>query len=608
MCGLFISRKRKGIQMKHIPREFIDDLISRINIVEIINQRVPLKKKGHNYFGCCPFHNEKTASFSVNEKKQMFHCFGCGVSGTAISFLMDYDKFTFPEAIEELAQHQGLTIPYAQNSNFQESKNNNHYKRELFDLMGKITHFYQQQLTQSFAKNAQQYLDKRGLNETVIKNYQIGFSPNDWQATQNKIVTNEQERKLYDLAGMLVTNDNKRTYDRFRGRIMFPIRNRQGNVIGFGGRTIQVDDNVKYLNSPETPIFHKGQQLYGLFEALEANRNPEQLVVVEGYMDVISLAQYGVSYAVATLGTATTPEHIQLLFRATDKIIFCYDGDLAGKNAAWKALVTALPLLQDGKVVHFTFLPNNEDPDSYIRKEGLNQFENKLKNSMPLSEFLFEALLVDIDLGTSEGKSRFSAVIIPLLKQINAPYYLLSLKQELGRYLKISDLSYIEQLIQGDTKKIAIESPNINKDDKLKLTTIRVLLAILLQFPDIAKTMQIIDFKAQDKLFHLDEIVLFQEIFEYCQENDIQSTAQVLTHFQQEPFYSLLQKLEQHNFYQEEQEIPNFFKKTLAILYDDILKKRRDDLIEKGRITRLTEAEKGEIAAIILALSKKSTI
>lgn len=592
--------------MKHIPRDFIDDLVSRINIVDIVNQRVPLKKKGSNYFGCCPFHHEKTASFSVSEKKQMFHCFGCGVSGTAISFLMDYDRLTFPEAIEELAQQQGLTVPYEHNNATQSSTPSLNNRRELFDLMGKITRFYQHQLTQPLAQSAQQYLTQRGLNEKIIKDYQLGFSPNDWLATQNQVVKNEKERKLYDLAGMSVTNENKRTYDRFRGRIMFPIRNRQGNVIGFGGRTIQADDNVKYLNSPETVLFHKGQQLYGLFEALEVNRNPEQLVIVEGYMDVISLAQYGLSYAVATLGTATTPEQIQLLFRATDKVIFCYDGDLAGKRAAWKALITALPLLQDGKVIHFAFLPEAEDPDSCIRKEGLAQFEQRLANSLPLSQFLFESLLTNVDLGTSEGKSKFIAGILPLLQQIKAPYYLLSLKQTLGRYLNISDLAYLDQLIKNNQKVVPLGQSQ-KQTEQLALTPVRILLAILLQYPEVAQQTQIFNFRAQTQLADFEEVLFFQDLFEYCQTHSIRSTAQLLTHFQQDSFYPLLKQLEQSNFHQEEEDIPHFFTKTLSVLYEDLLKKRRDNLITKGRITQLSIAEKEEIAEIILALSKKGT-
>lgn len=593
--------------MKHIPRDFIDDLISRVNIVEVIGQSVTLKKKGHNYFGCCPFHHEKTPSFSVNEKKQLFHCFGCGVSGTALSFLMDYNRLSFVEAIEELAQKQGLTIPYEQrNYGTNAPSKPHHSRRELFELMARITRFYQHQLAnESFA---QQYLIQRGLSEKVIKDYQLGFSPNDWHTTQNNIAKNEAERKLYDLAGMLVTNDSGKSYDRFRGRIMFPIRSRQGNVIGFGARTIQQNDNVKYLNSPETPIFHKGQQLYGLFEALEANRNPQQLLVVEGYMDVISLAQYGISYAVAALGTATTPDHFPLLFRATDKIIFCYDGDLAGKRAAWKALTTALPLLQDGKVIHFVFLPENEDPDSCIRKEGINEFEMRLNKSLPLSQFLFESLLKNIDLGSSEGKSKFIAQIIPLLQQVKAPYYLLSFKQELGNYLGISDLVHIDRLIAQKSSSFYQPIKQDNRtENAFELTTIRILLATLIQYPELANNVQVINISEQAKIYQLNDVLLFMHLFEFCQQHKIQSTAQILTAFQESDVYPLLNQLAILDVYQKEDEISQFFKKTLSILYDEILKKRRDKLLAKSRTIHLTDDEKEEIAKIILALSKKVT-
>lgn len=596
--------------MKHIPREFIDDLLSRVNIVDVIGQSVTLKKKGQNYFGCCPFHNEKTASFSVNEKKQMFHCFGCGVSGSVISFLMDNNRLTFPEAIELLAEQQGLPIPYTKTSKNTPFSPSTSLRRPLFELMARITQFYQQQLTLPNAQIARDYLQHRGLSDQIIAHYKLGYSPNDWQTTRLQVVKDEAESRLYLTAGMQVVNDNKKSYDRFRGRIMFPIRDRQGHVIGFGGRALQADDQVKYLNSPDSDLFHKGQQLYGLFEALELHKNPAQLVVVEGYMDVIALAQYGITYAVAALGTATTPDHFRLLFRATDVVTFCYDGDGAGQRAAWKALLVALPLLQDGKTIQFVFLPESEDPDSCIRKEGQAAFEQRLQNSMPLSQFLFRTLLQTIDLGTAEGKSKFIASAVPLLKQINAPYYQLSFKQEFAHYLKLTELSEIDQLMQTQSNPIKTQ-PKMAQiaSTSSMLTTSNLLLATVLQYPSlVSKKAVAIDFKSQMTLSEQDPLALYQMLVDYCMAHSPQNTAQILTQFEEAPYFGLLQAMAFLELHQEEQHIERFYEGLLLKSMDDLLKTRRDHLIAKQHQSPLTAEEKQEIAQIILALSENNTM
>ena len=588
-----------------IPRDFILDLIARASILDVISKRVKMKKKGNNYFGCCPFHDEKTASFSLNEKKQIYYCFGCGASGSVVNFLMQYERLSFPEAIEELASMQGIQVPYTDNDNNQmaqskqiESRN---IRRDLYTLMAKITNFYQQQLALSTSIDAHKYLEQRGLNTEIIARYKIGYAPSSSQLTFQHIVKTKNEAELYDKAGMSVNSDRGNRFDRFRGRIMFPIRDRQGNVIAFGGRTI-INDSAKYLNSPETPIFHKGFQLYGLYEALETNRNPKQLIIVEGYMDVVSLAQYGIDYAVAALGTATSEEHIKLLFRATDSVIFCYDGDNAGRNAAWRALNVLLPCLIDGKEIIFTFLPQDEDPDSFVRKVGKTGFEDYLKTAPNLSKFLFDELLKQVDLKTPEGKAKLSSLALPLLDQIKAKAFRLNLLQQLGRYLGLLDLSQIEQLMQSNRQKYESKISKTVPIAQMKLTTMRILIGLLLQYPNLAQLVSDINAIGQVKMAGID---IFIELLELCQRYPNITTAQILTECLERPFYKQLSRLATWEFHYQDDDIESIFTHTLKELYDNILAQRQDELIAKERVSGLSTAEKKELATLILVLSKK---
>ena len=467
--------------------------------------------------------------------------------------------------------------------------------------MAKITDFYQQQLALSTSKDAHMYLDQRGLNQEIITRYKIGYAPNEWRLTSQNVVKTKAETKLYNQAGMLVTNDSGNQYDRFRGRIMFPIRDRQGNVIAFGGRTI-VNDSAKYINSPETPIFHKGFQLYGLYEAQEVNRNPEQLIVVEGYMDVVSLAQYGVDYAVAALGTSTSEEHIKLLFRATDSVIFCYDGDNAGRSAAWRALNVLLPCLIDGKEITFAFLPQDEDPDSFVRKVGKDGFEDYVKNSPNLSEFLFDELLKQVDLKTAEGKAKLSSLAIPLLEQVKAKVFRLNLLQKLGRYLGLLDISQIEQLIAANQNKSENKPIEAVSAPQMKLTTMRILIGLLLQYPNMAKMVADINVMRQVNLAGID---IFIELLELCQQYPNITTAQILTECTSRPFYKQLSRLATWEYHYQDDEIDSIFSHTLKELYDNILAQRQDELIAKERVSGLNTAEKKELATLILVLSKK---
>ncbi|MCX8648866.1 DNA primase [Gilliamella sp. B2776] len=587
-----------------IPRDFILDLIARTSILDVISKRVKMKKKGNNYFGCCPFHDEKTASFSLNEKKQIYYCFGCGASGSVVNFLMQYERLSFPEAIEELASMQGIRVPYTDNNNqIDQSKQieSRNIRRDLYTLMAKITNFYQQQLALSTSIDAHKYLEQRGLNREIIARYKIGYAPNSSQLTFQNIVKTKNEAELYDKAGMSVNNDRGNRFDRFRGRIMFPIRDRQGNVIAFGGRTI-INDSAKYLNSPETPIFHKGFQLYGLYEALEANRNPKQLIIVEGYMDVVSLAQYGIDYAVAALGTATSEEHIKLLFRATDSVIFCYDGDNAGRSAAWRALNVLLPCLIDGKEISFAFLPQDEDPDSFVRKIGNSGFEDYLNTASNLSKFLFDELLKQVDLKTPEGKAKLSSLALPLLDQIKAKAFRLNLLQQLGRYLGLLDLSQIEQLMQSNRQKYEIKSQESAPIAQMKLTTMRILIGLLLQYPNLAQLVSNINAIGQVKMAGID---IFIELLELCQRYPNINTAQILTECLERPFYRQLSRLSTWEFHYQDDDIESIFTHTLKELYDNILAQRQDELIAKERVSGLSTAEKKELATLILVLSKK---
>ncbi|MEN2828982.1 DNA primase [Mannheimia haemolytica] len=423
-----------------IPRSFIDDLIARTDIVEVINSRVKLKKAGRDYQACCPFHHEKTPSFSVSQSKQFYHCFGCGVHGNVITFLMDYDKLEFPEAIEELAAMHGLEVP-RENVIQRDGKPQANFKtkRNLYELMEAVAKFYQQNLSHQI--EPQSYLQQRGLSEEIIERFEIGFAPNAFDAALRTFGQSQEDiQKLLD-TGVLTKNDSGRIYDKFRNRVMLPIRDKRGRVIAFGGRVLPNDEQgAKYMNSPETVIYHKGSELYGLYQALKVNETPDYLFVVEGYMDVVALAQFGVDNAVASLGTATTGEQIQQMFRCTEQIVCCYDGDRAGRDAAWRALENALPYLQDGRQLKFIFLPDGEDPDTFVRSQGKEGFEQYVaQNAKPLSDFLFDSLLADVDLSSKEGKSKLAALAVPLINRIPGEMLRVYLRNILGQKLGILD-------------------------------------------------------------------------------------------------------------------------------------------------------------------------
>ena len=392
-----------------IPQDFIDDLVARADIVEVVGRRVPLKKAGREFKACCPFHDEKTPSFTVSPSKGFYHCFGCGAHGTAIGFLMEFDHMDFVDAIESLAQSMGVDVPRSESD-----KPAQRYD-ELFALTSKVEKHWQRALKDH--QPAVDYLKTRGIDGATAQRFGIGYAPDGWSNILDKYGKNNDAIDRLLATGLVIRKDNGRHYDRFRDRLMFPIRDARGRAIGFGGRILG-DGEPKYLNSPETVLFHKGRELYGLWEARQALRNIEQLVVVEGYMDVVALAKHGIDFAVATLGTATTAEHLNRLFRLTENVAFCFDGDRAGREAAWRALETALPHVREGRQIRFVFLPDGHDPDTYVNEHGADGFLDALANGLLLSDFLIDELASKVDLGSVDGKARLAELARPLIAKI----------------------------------------------------------------------------------------------------------------------------------------------------------------------------------------------
>jgi DNA primase len=422
-----------------IPDSFKQDLLNRVDIVDVVSRYVQLKKGGANYLGLCPFHSEKSPSFSVSPAKQFYHCFGCGVHGNAIGFLMEYASMGYVDAVKDLASQVGMQVPEARPPTPQEAARRER-ETDLGDVMEKAMEFYRAELKNS--PRAIDYLKGRGLTGEIAARFRVGYAPDDWQGLQK--VFSYEDKSLVE-AGLVIENEGKR-YDRFRDRVMFPIFSARGAVIGFGGRVLGQGE-PKYLNSPETPLFEKGRELYGLIQARDGIRSAGHALVVEGYMDVVALAQYEVANAVATLGTATTPVHVAKLLRLAEEVVFCFDGDAAGRKAAWRALEVSLPLAPDAKPIRFLFLPDGEDPDSYVRKHGADDFRRRVREAETLSQFLLAQLRADCDLATAEGRARFVSVAKPHVQKITAPALRLQLINEVGRIGRVAE-GEIERLLE----------------------------------------------------------------------------------------------------------------------------------------------------------------
>jgi DNA primase len=425
-----------------IPDSFKQDLLNRVDIVDVVSRYVQLKKGGANYSGLCPFHSEKTPSFSVSPAKQFYHCFGCGVHGNAIGFLMAYASMGYVDAVKELAGQVGMQVPDERPPTPQEVARKER-ETDLYSVMDKAMDFYRGELKKS--PRAVEYLKGRGLTGEIAARFRIGYAPDGWQGLKPAF-ENYEDKALVE-CGLVIQGEEGKRYDRFRDRVMFPIFSARGAVIGFGGRVLG-DGEPKYLNSPETPLFEKGRELYGLGQARDAIRSDGHVLVVEGYMDVVALAQFGIGNAVATLGTATTPVHVSKLLRLADAIVFCFDGDAAGRKAAWRALEVTLPLAPDHKPVRFLFLPEGDDPDTFVRKHGMDGFRAKLREAETLSQFLLAQLRAECDLGTAEGRARLTSIAKPHVQKVTAPALRLQLINEIAELARLPDGAGIESLLE----------------------------------------------------------------------------------------------------------------------------------------------------------------
>ncbi|MFN4291965.1 MAG: DNA primase [Permianibacter sp.] len=477
-----------------IPQQFVQDLLSRVDIVEVVQSRVPLKKKGKDYWACCPFHGEKSPSFSVSQSKQFYKCFGCGVSGNALGFIMAYDRIEFPAAVETLAERIGIEVPREEGSDPQAG-----LRQELYTILSEASAYYQRKLREPDGAPGVEYLKRRGVSGEIAKQYGIGFSPSGWDGLLKAVGIGPRQRELLEQAGMLIPKDGGNGhYDRFRERVMFPIRDARGRVIGFGGRVLDKGDagqgspsagddrtsvaGPKYLNSPETPVFHKGSELYGLYEAKQHKDSQSRMLLVEGYMDVVALAQFGIPNAVASLGTAATAAHFETLFRYCPEVVCCFDGDNAGRGAAWRALGHAISLQREGRQVRFLFLPETEDPDSMVRKEGAEAFKRRMsEQSLPLSTYLFEELSRQTDTTSLDGKARLASLAKPLIAKATDPVFKQLLEQELNQRIGLQVVAPVAAT-PARTTKVA-KAPVRAKP--LTMTPMRTVLALLLQQPTL---------------------------------------------------------------------------------------------------------------------------
>ncbi|MEZ8141376.1 DNA primase [Enterovibrio norvegicus FF-33] len=571
-----------------IPRSFIDDLLARLDIVELIDARVKLKKQGKNYGACCPFHNEKTPSFTVSQEKQFYHCFGCGVHGNAIDFVMEFDRLEFVEAIEELASQLGLDVPREQSDGGAPKGPyaRSDQKRDLYQMMGQIAQFYQGGLRSEAGQTAIDYLKGRGLSGEIVQKFGIGYVADEWDQVRTRFGKDNASQQALVSTGMLIENDNGRRYDRFRGRVMFPIRDRRGRVIGFGGRVLG-DGTPKYLNSPETPIFHKGRELYGLYEVLQAHREPKQLLVVEGYMDVVALAQFDVDYAVASLGTATTAEHMQTLYRQTSNVVCCYDGDRAGRDAAWRAMEQALPHLVDGRQLKFMFLPDGEDPDSMVRQEGKEGFEQRMAKAMSLSEFLFSTLMEQVDSSSQEGKAKLTTLAVPLIDKVPGGTLRLYLRNTLGQRLGLPDEQQLEKLLskqgQAQTRKPLPE---------MKRTPMREVITLLLQNPGFVESVPPLD---GVEALGIPGINLFTTMLELCRHRPNITTGQLLEHWRGSDQEALLAKLASWELPINEDNALDVFLDSLDRILAQCVAQQIDKLQARDRSIGLSAEERREL-------------
>ncbi len=578
-----------------IPDSFIDELLARVDIVDVIEQRVPLKKAGRDWTARCPFHDERTPSFTVSPTKQFYHCFGCGAHGSAIRFLMEYDRLEFVDAVEELAARVGLKVPYEGGRPAAPSDS-----ADLYTVLEAAAKFYQRELARS--DKARAYFAARGLDDATIARFGLGYAPDAWDALKSALGTSPQRLALLEKAGLLTSGERGTRYDRFRDRVMFPIHDRRGRIIAFGGRILaekagagspvadagapdaRKNEGPKYLNSPETPLFHKGRELFALWHVRQAHGKIPRLIVVEGYMDVIALFQHGLTQAVATLGTATTRDHAELLFRNCADVYFCFDGDRAGRQAAWRAVEAVLPRMRDGRQALFLFLPEGEDPDSLVRREGRDGFEQRLAHATPLSEFFFAELGKDANLASLDGKARLAERARPLLGQIPDGAF---------RDLMLRELDRLTNVRLSLAPAGAEERPRPARPQER--TLVRTAVALLVQNPAFAEAI------APPYVFSAlrqPGIPLLVELIGLGRARPELSTAMILEHFAERAELRALQKLAVMEFPGDEASRRAEFLDALAKLDRQTHIQRRDELDAKVRsqgIASLSAEEKNEL-------------
>jgi DNA primase len=588
-----------------IPQSFIDDLIARTDIVELIGSRVPLKKSGREWKACCPFHSEKTPSFWVSPDKQFYHCFGCAAHGTALGFLMTYERLAFPEAVEELAARLGVDVP--RESDGQATRAN--AGRDLYELMARVAGFYAETLKQD--RRASDYVARRGIARPTLDQFSIGYAPDSWNELLKRF--GGSEPKVQDLAatGLIIerergqNRDGERHYDRFRDRLMFPIRDARGRTIAFGGRVIEQGE-PKYLNSPETVLFHKGRELYGLYEVRQSRVALSRLLVVEGYMDVVRLHQAGISYAVATLGTATTAEHLKRVFHLVSAVIFCFDGDRAGRGAAWRALQNALPEAREGREIHFLFLPEGHDPDSLVGEEGREAFERRLSGALPLSEYLVSELAAQVDLKHADGRARFAELARPLVARVPDGVYRELLLARLGEVIKLP-ADRLDALWQraGSAARAALPAPYVGAEESRSRVSagrgglVRQAVRLLLHFPEIAVRLN------ADRCAMLPGIAapgadVLRSLVADLRREPLKHTAQVLEHWRERPQAEHLARLAaSESLVPDAAAAARELDQALDRLQDETTRKRIDELLQKGREIELDPREKLELQRLM---------
>ena len=577
-----------------IPQHFINDLVSRVDIVDVLSKRIDLKKAGKEFKAVCPFHNDKNPSLTISPSKGFYHCFSCGAHGTALGFLMEYEHLSFVEAIESLASDLGLEIPYEKSS--KPIKQNN----DLFSMMEKLQKKFQDNLKDE--SKAIKYLKERGIDGRTAKKFGIGYAKKGWRNILDEFGKNEKQINLLTSLGLIIKKSDDNYYDRFRDRIIFPIRDARGRFIGFGGRVFN-DEQPKYLNSPETSLFHKGKELYGLYECQQSMRDIDKLVLVEGYMDVIGLSQNGVEYAVASMGTATTNDHFNRLFRLTDSIFFCFDGDDAGLKAAWRALENSLIHLRDGRQIKFVFLPDGEDPDSYIKNNGTSKFEDRLDSGKDLSDFLIDKISENIDLKSIDGKARLAERAKPFISKIPDGIFKELIIEKLSASVSISSKK-LTALISQMNKKESIKPKTRSftkmmnqKSSKTQPSIIKKSIMLILNYPEAAKNIKTHDFKDYKK----PGIKILLKLIKTIQDEANINAASLIERWRDDEEGKHLAKLAINLF----PDNPEFdaskeLNDSLVQITKNFYSERINFLIEKQSINELSEKDKNELSRMIV--------